>query len=109
VVGRLETCGHVSALRPGLSPPCEGAGWSRQDLLAGECEKLYTATDKTRKANGCTGGHSLVVRNGVGNKMDGDVSAAMRERTAEDSQEDIWGEMAQGFIRQGRNAARPDF
>jgi hypothetical protein len=26
VVGRLETCGHVSALRPGLSPPCEGAG-----------------------------------------------------------------------------------
>jgi hypothetical protein len=46
---------------------------------------------------------------GVGNKMDGDVSAAMRERTAEDSQEDIWGEMAQGFIRQGRNAARPDF
>jgi hypothetical protein len=40
--------------------------------------------------------------------MDGDDSAAMREDSRTHSQ-DIWGEMAQGFIRQGRNAARPDF
>jgi hypothetical protein len=30
------------------------------------------------------------------------------ERTAKDSQ-DIWGGMAQGFMRRARSAARPDF
>jgi hypothetical protein len=72
-------------------------------LLAGECEELYTATDKTQKANGCSGGYRVGGSyDGMGwNKMDGDVSAAVRSRTGQQTAKDspdIWGGMAQGFM-----------